>query len=300
MKMMKSALLALGLGLSFAPNLVASSSGVQAIQDRFESIEEVQQELRKQGLESSNLIVGIDFTKSNNWTGKDCFGGKCLHKIENGHSSNPYQTVINIIGRALHGFDDDDIIPTYGFGDLKTKDTRVFPMMWGDQWCEGFAQVEQVYRKFAESINKRGGIRLSGPTSFVPLIEQAIRTIEEEGGYHILVIIADGSVTDYEKNHAALVRASQYPLSVIMVGVGDGDGAAEGEPFKLMKDLDDDVRGKKFDNFQFVNFTDLWEATEGLSQQERDAEFALEALMEIPEQYQRIKALGLLNNYRGR
>jgi len=26
--------------------------------------------LRKEGLESSNLVLGIDFTKSNEWTGK--------------------------------------------------------------------------------------------------------------------------------------------------------------------------------------------------------------------------------------
>lgn len=35
----------------------------QAIRDKFSSVEEVQQELRKNGLESSQLIVGIDFTK---------------------------------------------------------------------------------------------------------------------------------------------------------------------------------------------------------------------------------------------
>lgn len=35
----------------------------RAIQDRFTNLEEVQHELRRNGLESSNLIVGLDFTK---------------------------------------------------------------------------------------------------------------------------------------------------------------------------------------------------------------------------------------------
>lgn len=35
----------------------------QAIADKFNSIEDVQQALREQGLESSQLVFGIDFTK---------------------------------------------------------------------------------------------------------------------------------------------------------------------------------------------------------------------------------------------
>merc|ERR1719265_2013991 len=35
------------------------------IDDKFTSIEQVQAALEREGLESSNLIVGIDFTKSN-------------------------------------------------------------------------------------------------------------------------------------------------------------------------------------------------------------------------------------------
>lgn len=31
---------------------------------------QVQEKLREVGLESSNLIVGVDFTKSNEWTGQ--------------------------------------------------------------------------------------------------------------------------------------------------------------------------------------------------------------------------------------
>ena len=50
----------------------------QKIPDRFNTIEEVQKALRHGGLEACQLIVGIDFTKSNTWTGKLSFNGNLL------------------------------------------------------------------------------------------------------------------------------------------------------------------------------------------------------------------------------
>ena len=51
----------------------------ESIADKYKSFPEVRKALQKSGLESSNLIIGIDFTKSNNWTGENTFGGKNLH-----------------------------------------------------------------------------------------------------------------------------------------------------------------------------------------------------------------------------
>ncbi|MDD9950625.1 MAG: hypothetical protein OXT67_03575 [Zetaproteobacteria bacterium] len=292
-------LAATGLSLSMATSAYAHPK-VEKIESRFETVEEVHAELARQGLESSNMVVGIDFTKSNNNTGKKSYGGKKLHTISPAPHRNPYQNVIHILGRALHDFDDDDIIPAYGFGDIRTRDKSVFPISWGSRECEGFQQLEEAYVRYAQSINKPGGLRLSGPTSMVPLIKQAIHIVTQAGGYHILVVIADGSVTNYAENQQALIEASRYPLSVVIVGVGDGTGYGnldDSQPFSQMLQLDDDVEGKLFDNVQFVNFSELWESTKELSPSEREAEFALEALMEIPDQYKQIKQLGLLDKY---
>lgn len=43
------------------------------IADNFSSLDQVISALRHEGLESSNLILGIDFTKSNEWTGESFF-----------------------------------------------------------------------------------------------------------------------------------------------------------------------------------------------------------------------------------
>ena len=58
------------------------------------------------------VIIGVDFTKSNMWTGKQSFGGLNLHTL--GPQMNPYQSVINAIGQTLEPFDDDNIIPAFG------------------------------------------------------------------------------------------------------------------------------------------------------------------------------------------
>ena len=53
--------------------------------------------------------------QSNEWTGKHSFGGLSLHHV--GQQLNPYELACSVIARTLAAFDDDNLIPAYGFGD---------------------------------------------------------------------------------------------------------------------------------------------------------------------------------------
>ncbi|XP_074556945.1 E3 ubiquitin-protein ligase RGLG2-like [Curcuma longa] len=266
------------------------------ISDEYHTVEQVTEALSRAGLESSNLIVGIDFTKSNEWTGKVSFGRRSLHHI--GDTPNPYEQAISIIGRTLSRFDEDNLIPCFGFGDASTHDQDIFSFYPDGRPSNGFQDALRQYRELVCHLH------LSGPTSFAPLIEMAMTIVEQSGGqYHVLVIIADGQVTrsvDTQSGHLspqeqktvdAIVKASEFPLSIILVGVGDG-------PWDMMKEFDDNIPDRAFDNFQFVNFTEIM--SRNIPQTRKEAAFALAALMEIPSQYKATLELGILGRQSGK
>ena len=84
-----------------------------------------------------------------------------------------------------------------------------------------------------------------------------------------------------EDTEKAIVEASNHPLSIIMVGVGDG-------PWDSVKTYDDGLEDRKFDNFQFVDFHQITDKAV-----RPEAAFAAHALMEIPDQIQYLKQAGL-------
>ncbi|KAL6840006.1 hypothetical protein ACP4OV_029816 [Aristida adscensionis] len=254
------------------------------IADDYQTVDQVTDALAHAGLESSNLIVGIDFTKSNEWTGKFSFHGRSLHHISS--TPNPYEQAISIIGRTLSKFDEDNLIPCFGFGDASTHDQDVFCFYPDEKPCNGFSQALERYRELVPHL------RLAGPTSFAPIIEMAMTIVEQSGGqYHVLLIIADGQVTrsvdtasgqlssQEQMTVDAIVKASELPLSIVLVGVGDG-------PWDMMKEFDDNIPARAFDNFQIMS--------KNMPQSRKEASFALSALMEIPQQYKATVELGIL------
>ncbi|KAL0728426.1 hypothetical protein Bca4012_024519 [Brassica carinata] len=124
----------------------------------------------------SNMIVGIDVTKSNEWAGARSFGRQSLHYIET--TPNPYQRAIHSI-MTSSVLDQDNLIPCYGFGDATTHDQDVFSFNSNDAFCSGFEEVLMCYRDIVPQLH------LAGPTSFAPIIETAMTIVGESGGLAI-------------------------------------------------------------------------------------------------------------------
>ena len=99
---------------------------------------------------------------------------------------------------------------------------------------------------------------MSGPTVFAEVIsyaaamarstQEASRNIGKQS-YRVLLILTDGAVTDMEQTKEAISAASDAPLSVVIVGIGNAD-------FTAMQELDDFMASAARDIVQFVKFSD--------------------------------------------
>jgi hypothetical protein len=106
------------------------------------------------------------------------------------------------------------------------------------------------------------GLIMSGPTDITQVIQaagaRAINTAEEKQAYTILVILTDGSVSDVEATANGLNQIQQAPLSIVIVGIGDGD-------FSDMSFLDEKGDGQR-DIAQFVPFGEYADNMDSLTE----------------------------------
>ena len=82
-------------------------------------------------------------------------------------------------------------------------------------------------------------VELYGPTLFAPVINTAAQIAssdpESKLKYYVLLIITDGEIIDLDDTVNAIVHASHYPISLLIVGVGSAD-------FGAMEFLDSDKK----------------------------------------------------------
>ena len=150
--------------------------------------------------------------------------------------------VHKIYKRDLIIDDADKEIPAHGFGARVIKGKGQKPShsfaLNGDMFNPECNRVDGVLAAYENCINK---CQLYGPTNFAELISavnarsEAVPARQEEQTYQILLIITDGVITDMEATATIdeLVRCSEQPMSVIIVGVGNAD-------FHKMNSLDAD------------------------------------------------------------
>ena len=144
-------------------------------------------------------------------------------------------------------------------------------------YCSGVQGILEAYKTAITNVT------LYGPTNFSPIINHVARfaqAYQDGRQYFVLLILTDGIITDFEETKSAIVNASDLPMSIIIIGVGQED-------FSAMEALDSDKgmlhsHGKiaSRDIVQFVEMrkymmrTGLWN---------REA-LAQEVLREVPNQ----------------
>lgn len=254
---------------------ITSAILFRPITKKYRNIEHLLKEYRKHSLECVQTVIAIDFTRSNITQGERTFKGRSLHDL-GVQGGNPYEQVIDKLGRTLQQLDDDNLIPVYGFGDIRTKGSNVFPLVDGVD-CNGYQGVLDAYRAITPNIV------MDGPTNFAPAIHATIEMVKQNRTHHVLIIITDGDVTSRKDTEAAIVEASHYPISIIAIGVGDGDSKGN---FGCLETYDDELPQRQFDNFQFVKWADY--------KNKYDDAFTIAAMEELPHQMRKIKELKLL------
>ncbi|KAJ4968714.1 hypothetical protein NE237_015415 [Protea cynaroides] len=179
-----------------------------------------------------NFMVAVDFTASNGnpWLPVS------LHYIDPSGRLNAYQQAILEVGDVIQFYDSDKRFPAWGFGGRLSNGvvSHCFNLNGNATNCEveGVGGIMSVYANTLNSVS------LSGPTLFGQVINRAAQIASQslsynQNKYFVLLIVTDGVLTDLQETKDALVRASDLPLSILIVGVGSAD-------FKAMEILDAD------------------------------------------------------------
>ncbi|CAG8823521.1 11064_t:CDS:1, partial [Dentiscutata erythropus] len=181
------------------------------------------------------LSIAVDFTASNFDRGID------LHGLKSKNSE--YERAMHLVGTILEKYDSDGHIPVYGFGGKfygnSTVSHNSLLTSGGPSHDTGISRAIDIYKHSLQNVN------LSGPTNFSPIVQTISNNLKEivptqNNVYAILLIITDGIISDLNNTIEAIMNATIYPLSIVIVGVGNAN-------FSAMKLLADELLNRKWD-----------------------------------------------------
>ena len=229
-----------------------------------------------------SFTVAVDFTASNG----NPQDSRSLHFIDPSGAPNQYVAAIKAVGEIIQDYDSDKMFPALGFGARIPPDGKVshefFLNLTTDPYCAG---VDGILAAYHQSLYN---VQLYGPTNFSPVIRHVARFARafqsDPSNYFVLLIITDGIITDMEATKSAIIDASDLPLSIIIVGVGQED-------FSAMEELDSDdallSHNGKTAKRDIVQFVEMQKFVSGVGTHRLNwnkEHLAREVLFEIPEQ----------------
>ncbi|OMJ95502.1 hypothetical protein SteCoe_1099 [Stentor coeruleus] len=166
-----------------------------------------------------NLMIGIDFTGSN---GNPIDLNSLHHIKENGY--NDYQRALYSVSEILLQYDTDKLVPLYGYGAIiNGVISHCFPVNFNFE-DPNVSNLSGIMESYKNALPK---LTFSGPTLFAPLINQAVSAAMEANvnqmnqQYFILLILTDGQINDMQDTIDSIVSGSRFPLSIVIVGIGN-------------------------------------------------------------------------------
>lgn len=180
-----------------------------------------------------------------------------IESVPNNHLLSPWSLThcVSSCPLQLAKYDTDQKFPVWGFGAKYKGVVRHCFQCGNEVEVEGVQGIMDAYRGVF-----RTPLTMSFPTRFDQVIETAaayarheLDLAEKEGklSYTILLILTAGNVENVRETKQQLIEASEDPLSVVIVGIGDADFTG----MQFLDDFDPETESGR-DITKFVRFAD--------------------------------------------
>ena len=179
-----------------------------------------------------NLSIAFDFTESNG----DPSDKSSLHYACDLGTDSPYSFTARSVVNGISSFSSNQTISSYGFGaklPQQNNTSSIFPMNMNGPNFSGLDALLESYKKCVKECT------FSGPCKLSPTINHIAKQVQtsmvDSEQYFVLLILTNGEVHDIEATKSALSSVSDWPLSIVIVGVGNRD-------FSMFDELKADYR----------------------------------------------------------